>query len=88
MKYYVEIAYTEDGKGILLCQQFTSQSIASILAYLEIEHTGAVGVDGKMVSVSYQIHQSCRIELYPALKVDPIEKRKRLVEHRRKKTKS
>ena len=46
-----------------------------------------IGVYGELVTVDYILKDGDRVELYLPLKVDPKEKRRRLVEHKRRKNK-
>lgn len=88
MTYYVEVAYTENNQGLLCGWKFEKQSIRSILAFLNIPLKNSVGVDGKIVDLEYVIDKNCRIAVYPDLRIDPIEKRKRLVENKRRKSRT
>lgn len=80
MKYYVEIAYCIDNRGVVLGCKTLAKSVLSLCQEMGLECKNiSVGVDGEEVSWDYEICKSCRIELYPSLKVSPIERRKRLV---------
>lgn len=85
MKYqYVEIAYLVE-EGIILGVRCAPQTtVAQLLDECGIPHQGFdVGIHQKLVSLSDTVKDGDRIELYPPLQVDPKQKRRRLVEHRK-----
>lgn len=80
MKYYVEIAYCIKGRGVVLGCKTEAKTILFLCQEMGIDCTGLkVGIDGEAVFWDHKIDRPCRIELYPSLKISPIERRKRLV---------
>lgn len=83
--YYVEIAYCDQDKGFVFGYKTKAQSIQSLYQELNLTISNiTVGINGEIVDWDYWIDKKCRIEFYPELRVDPIEKRKRLVAAKRK----
>lgn len=84
--HYIEIAYCDKDEGYIFGLRTEAKSIGEILQMCKIERNDCViGIKGELVDEDTVIDQDCRIELFPPLRIDPIEKRKRLVETRRKK---
>ena len=89
-KYYIEIAYCDADRGYVCGIKIPPEkTVLAILQMCQIEAADcAVGINGQAVSLDTVVTEDCRIELYPPLQIDPIEKRKRLVAVRRKNNQS
>lgn len=85
--FYVEIAYFEE-EGIVLGCMSSETTVSELCVKMGISTENyIVGVDGLAVPLEHRITASCRIELYPPLQINPMERRKRIVEIKRKRKK-
>ena len=83
---YIEVAYFKEGAGHLLGVKVPAgMSVEGILKHCDIDNAHGVGVWGKMVELNHVPKDQDRIEIYPPLQIDPREKRRRLVESKRRK---
>lgn len=85
MLFYVEIAYTDGEEGYVLGCKTPSVSLEALCESMGINIIGhTLGIGGERVDSDTKISKSCRVEIYPPLRINPIERRKRLVQAKRK----
>ncbi|MEC7030618.1 MAG: RnfH family protein [Pseudomonadota bacterium] len=80
---YVEVALWE-GEGVIFGVKCLQVSIKQLLDDCAVSYDGClVGCNGKKVALSEMIKDGDRVAIYPALQVDPKQKRRLLVENRK-----
>ena len=84
MKYqYVEVSYF-DGEGVIFGIRCQPISVRQLLEMCGIDYTNStIGKQQKVVGLDYIVADGDQIALYPPLRVDPKQKRRRLVESKK-----
>lgn len=86
MKFqYIEVAYYDGVSGLLfglkVDQGFNAGQVLDFCG-IDYKHY-KLGVRGENINSDHVLQDGDRVELYPALRVDPREKRRRLEERRK-----
>jgi len=83
---YIEVAEFVDGEGLVWGIRLDKPLLSDVLELIELPKGATVGVNGVTKPLDYQLEENDRVEVYPKLKVDPKEKRRRLVANKRGKS--
>ncbi len=86
MKYqYVEVVYLGEEGTVFGVQCSPKITVQQLLDDCGVSYQGLeIGIHQRLVSLSDTVKDGDRVELYSPLQVDPKQKRRRLVEHRKR----